>query len=29
MTPNDRTNEDLKTRLAGLFAKVEEVRGFL
>jgi len=29
MTPIDRSSEDLKTRLAGLFAKVEEVRGFL
>jgi hypothetical protein len=29
MTPIDRTAEDLKTRLAGLFVKVEEVRGFL
>jgi len=29
MPPTDRTSEDLRTRLAGLFAKVEEVRGFL
>jgi hypothetical protein len=29
MAPIDRTAEDLKTRLAGLFAQVEEVRGFL
>jgi hypothetical protein len=29
MTPVDRSAEDLKTRLSGLFAKVEEVRGFL
>jgi hypothetical protein len=29
MAPIDRTSEDLKSRLAGLFAKVEEVRGFL
>jgi hypothetical protein len=29
MTPIDRNAEDLKTRLTGLFAKVEEVRGFL
>jgi hypothetical protein len=29
MAPTDRTSEDLKTRLNGLFAKVEEVRGFL
>jgi hypothetical protein len=29
MAPIDRTSEDLKTRLNGLFAKVEEVRGFL
>ncbi len=29
MAPTDRTSEDLKTRLSGLFAKVEEVRGFL
>jgi len=25
----DRSPEDLKTRLNGLFAKIEEVRGFL
>jgi len=25
----DRSSEDLKTRLNGLFAKAEEVRGFL
>ncbi len=25
----DHSSEDLKTRLNGLFAKVEEVRGFL
>ncbi len=29
MTPVDSKSLDLKTRLAGLFAKVEEVRGFL
>ncbi len=25
----DRSSEDLKTRMNGLFAKIEEVRGFL
>jgi hypothetical protein len=25
----DRSSEDLKTRMTGLFAKIEEVRGFL
>jgi len=29
MPPIDRTSEELKSRLVGLFAKVEEVRGFL
>jgi hypothetical protein len=29
MTPADTKTLDLKTRLAGLFAKIEEVRGFL
>lgn len=29
MTPVDSKALDLKTRLNGLFAKVEEVRGFL
>jgi len=29
MTPADNRSLDLKTQLTGLFAKVEEVRGFL
>lgn len=29
MTPADNKSLDLKARLSGLFAKVEEVRGFL
>jgi hypothetical protein len=29
MTPADSKTLDLKARLNGLFAKVEEVRGFL
>jgi hypothetical protein len=29
MTPADNKSLDLKARLNGLFAKVEEVRGFL
>lgn len=29
MTPADNKTIDLKTRINGLFAKIEEVRGFL
>lgn len=29
MTPVDNKGLDIKTRLSGLFAKIEEVRGFL
>ena len=29
MTPADSKNLDHKSRLSGLFAKIEEVRGFL
>jgi hypothetical protein len=29
MTPVDNKTIDLKTRIHGLFAKIEEVRGFL
>jgi hypothetical protein len=29
MTPVDNKTLDLKTRITGLFAKIEEVRGFL
>lgn len=29
MTPADNKTLDLKTRLSGLFEKLEEVRGFL
>ncbi len=29
MTPVDNKTIDPKTRIAGLFAKIEEVRGFL
>ncbi|MBS1226394.1 MAG: hypothetical protein H6R32_328 [Candidatus Aminicenantes bacterium] len=29
MTPSDNKTLDLKTRLNGLFEKLEEVRGFL
>jgi hypothetical protein len=29
MTPVDNKTIDLKTRINGLFAKIEEVRGFL
>jgi hypothetical protein len=29
MTPADHKTLDLKNRLGGLFAKIEEVRGFL
>jgi hypothetical protein len=29
MTPVDNKTIDLKTRIASLFAKIEEVRGFL